>query len=163
MPKPETVDKFFGAVTESYDALLDVVKAANDRGHRVSRRLIDEVEKGQLETIDLARRFATAPRDVSGAYSSAVRSLTDAQGRALSLTRQLIDELTDTQQEARDAVSRVIEANRAAGQAAIEAAREAVGRAGQAVRPAARGSDSRKAEPTQAPRKAKREAAEAEA
>ncbi len=60
MPKPETVDKFFGAVTEAYDALLDVVKAANDRGHRVSKRLIDEVEKGQREAVQLTAAFVRA-------------------------------------------------------------------------------------------------------
>lgn len=163
MPKQETVDKFFGAVTDAYDALLDVAKAANDRGHRVSRRLIDEVEKGQLEAIELGRRFAGAPRDVGGFYSAAVRSLTDAQGRALSLTRQLLDEVTDTQQGARDAMQRLIEANRTAGQAAIEAAREAVGRAGEVARRPVTGGDGRKAEPAGTPRKEKRETAETEA
>src|SRR3972149_3185172 len=151
MPKPETVDKFFGAVTEAYDALLDVVKVANDRGHRVSKRLIDEVEKGQLEALDLTRRLATAPRDVGGFYQAAVRSLTDAQGRALSPTRQLLDEVTDTQQEARDTLTRLIEANRVAGRPATEATRESVGRAGEVVRPAARGADGRKEEPVARP------------
>jgi len=162
MPKQETVDKFFDAVTEAYDALLDVAKSANDRGHRVSRRLIDEVEKGQIEALGLGRRIATAPRDVSGFYSAAVRSLTEAQGRVLGLTRQMLDEVTDRQQEAQDTLRRLIEANRTAGRAAIEATRETVGRASEAVRPG-RGGDGRKAEPARAPRKAKREPAEADA
>lgn len=133
MPKEETVDKFFNAVNESYDALLDALRSANDRGYRVSRKLIDEAERGQKEALDLTRRLATSPRDVVGFYSTAVRSLTDAQGRVLDLTRQLIDEVTDGQREGRDVVRRVIEANRDAGQAAIQATREAVGQAGSAV------------------------------
>ncbi|MDO8615789.1 MAG: hypothetical protein Q7T33_08655 [Dehalococcoidia bacterium] len=133
MPNPETVDKFFGAVTEAYDALLDAAKSANDRGYRVSRKLIDEVERSQRETIDLTRRLALAPRDVVGFSSAAIRSLTDAQGRALELTRQLLDELTEGQREGRDTVRKVIEANRGAGQAAIEATRDAVTRAGTRV------------------------------
>ena len=58
---------------------------------------------------------------------------TDSQGRVLELTRQLIDEFTDSQRDARDTLRRVIEANRGAGQAAIEATRDAVTRAGSAV------------------------------
>jgi hypothetical protein len=41
--------------------------------------------------------------------------------------------LSDSQREGREVVRRVIEANRGAGQAAIEATRDAVGRAGSAV------------------------------
>lgn len=133
MPKEEPVDRFFNSVNESYDALLDALRSANDRGYRVSRRLIDEAERGQREAIDLTRKLASSPRDVVGFYSGAVRSLTDAQGRVLDLSRQLIDEVTDSQRESRDVLRRVIEANRDAGQAAIEATRDAVGRAGSAV------------------------------
>jgi methyl-accepting chemotaxis protein len=133
MPKEETVDKFFDAVTEAYDALLDAARAANDRGYRVSRKLIDEIERGQKDAIDLTRRLAIAPRDVSGATTAAIRTVTDAQGRVLDLARQILDELTDSQRETRDTFRKVIEANRGAGQAAIEATRDAVGRAGSAV------------------------------
>src|SRR3990170_6547301 len=97
MPKTETVDKFFDAVTDAYDALLDAAKSTNDRGYRVSRRLIDEIERGQKEAIDLTRRLALAPQDVAGATTAAIRTVTDAQGRALDLTRQLLDELNDGQ------------------------------------------------------------------
>lgn len=133
MPKDETIDKFFTAVNDSYDALIDALRSANDRGYRVSRKLIDEAERGQRDAVDLTRKLATSPRDVVGFYSSAVRSVTDAQGRVLDLTRQLIDEVTDSQREGRDVIRRVIEANRDAGQAAIEATRETVGQAGSAV------------------------------
>jgi len=155
MPKTETIDQFFGAVTEAYDSLLDAVKASNDRGHRLSRRLIEEVEKGQREAIELTRRLAGAPRDVAGFYSTAVRSLTDAQARALDLTRQLLDEAMETQQEARDTVARVIEANRNAGRAAIAATRETVEQAGGVVRPRVRAgaSDGRSPAPAQRTRK----------
>jgi hypothetical protein len=127
------VNKFFDAVNEAYDALLDATKSANERGYRVSRRLIDEVERGQREALDLTRRLALAPRDIGGFSTAAVRSVTDAQGRVLDLTRQLLDEVTDTQREGRDTLRKVIEANRTAGQAAIEATRDAVTRAGTVV------------------------------
>lgn len=124
----DNIDRFFDAVNDVYDTLLDAVKTANDRGYRVSRKLIDEVERGQKDAIDNARRFAASPADVAGLYSTAVRSVTDAQGRALELTRQLLDEVTDSGREARDTVRKVVEANREAGQAAIGATREVVQR-----------------------------------
>jgi hypothetical protein len=130
------------------------VKSANERGYRVSRRLIDEVERSQREAIDVTRRLALAPRDVAGFYSSAVRSVTDAQGRALELTRQLLDEVTDSQREGRDVLRRVIESNRNAGQAAIEATRDAVSRAGSAVQ-SVRSPNGARAPVTRTPRKSR--------
>lgn len=126
MPKEETVDKFFGAVNEAYDALLDAVKSANDRGYRVSRRLIDDVERGQRDFLDVARSIATAPRDVTGLASASIRTLTGAQGRLLGLTREFVEEVSEGQREGRDTLRRVIEANRSVGQAAISAGRDAV-------------------------------------
>jgi hypothetical protein len=140
MPRTDTnVDKFFDSVNDVYDTLLDAVKLANDRGYRVSRKVIDEVERGQKEAIDLTRRFATAPTDVAGFYSSAVRSVTDAQGRVLELTRQLLDEVTDSGRETRDTVRKVVESNRDAGQAAIGATREVVQKTAPAVEQAVNG------------------------
>jgi len=142
MPNTQTVDKFFDAVTEAYDALLDAAKSANDRGYRVSRRLIDEIERGQRDAVDLTRRVAVAPADIAGSFTSAVRSLTDSQGRVLDLTRQLLDEATDSGREGRDTMRKVIEANRSAGQAAIEATRETLTRGAERVqnlRPSANG------------------------
>lgn len=139
MARQENIDKFFNSVNEVYDALLDAVKSANDRGYRVSRKFIDEIEHGQREVLDLTRRLAVAPRDVAGFYSGAVRSVTDAQSRALDLTRQLLDEVSDGGREARDTLRKIIEANREAGQAAIGATRDVVQRATPAVEQAVNG------------------------
>jgi len=160
MTRTENVDKFFESVNDVYDALLDAVKSANDRGYRISRKLIDEVEHGQREAIDLTRRLAVAPRDVAGFYASATRSVTDAQGRALDLTRQLLDEVGDSGREARDTVRKVIEANREAGQAAISATRDVVQRTAPAVEQAVNGA---RARATSAVRRTTRTAPEATA
>ncbi len=139
MTREDTVDQFFDSMNESYDALLDAVKSSNDRGYRISRKLIDEVEQAQRDSLDLGRRFATAPADVAGFSASVVRSLTDAQSRTLGLARQLLDEVSDSSREARDTARKVIEANRGAGQAAIEATRSTVKQAGPAVEQAVNG------------------------
>ncbi|HUF53908.1 MAG TPA: hypothetical protein VMR52_09075 [Dehalococcoidia bacterium] len=139
MPSKDSVDQFFDSVNVAYDALLDAVKSANDRGYRVSRKLIDEVEQAQRDTIDLGRRFAIAPADFAGNTSSVVRSLTEAQSRTLDLARQILDEVADSGREARDTARKVIEANREAGQAAVEATRKTVKRAGPTVESALNG------------------------
>jgi hypothetical protein len=154
MARTENVDKFFDAVNEVYDTLLDAVKSANDRGYRVSRKLIDEVEVGQREVLDLTRRIAAAPRDVSGFYAGAVRSVTDAQSRALDLTRQFLDEAADAGREGRDTFRKVIDANREAGQAAISATREVVQKTAPRVESAVNGA---RARATTAARKAARQ------
>jgi cell division septum initiation protein DivIVA len=159
MPNTQTVDKFFDAVTDAYDALLDAAKSANDRGYRVSRRLIDEIERGQRDAVDLTRRVAVAPADIAGSFTSAVRSLTDSQGRVLDLTRQLLDEATDSGREGRDTMRKVIEANRSAGQAAIEATRETLTRGAERVqnlRPSANGTKASTATTPAKPRSSSR-------
>jgi len=113
MTREETVDQFFDSVNESYDALLDAVKSANDRGYRISRKLIDDVEQAQRDTFD--------------------------QSRTLGLARQLLDEVSDSGREARDTARKLIEANRGAGQAAIEATRSTVKRAAPVVEQAVNG------------------------
>jgi len=159
MPQTQTVDKFFDAVTEAYDALLDAAKSANDRGYRVSRRLIDEIERGQRDAVDLTRRVAGAPQDIAGAFTSTVRNLTDAQGRVLDLTRQLLDEATDSGREGRDTMRKVIEANREAGQAAIEATRDTFTRGAERVqnlRPSTNGTKASTASTPAKPRSSSR-------
>ena len=115
MSREETVDQFFDSVNESYDALLDAVKSANDRGYRISRKLIDEVEQSQRDSFDLGRRFATAPADVAGFSASVVRSLTDAPSRSLGLARQLLDEVSYHNRKARDPARKWIEDSRQPG------------------------------------------------
>jgi len=37
MPQPSSIDKFFGAVDDAYDVVLDTLKAGVHRGYRVSK------------------------------------------------------------------------------------------------------------------------------
>ena len=51
------LDKYFEALTESYDAIIEAVKAGNERGYRVSNNLIAEAQKGQKDALELARQM----------------------------------------------------------------------------------------------------------
>lgn len=134
----EASGKFFEALNDGYDAFIDAVRAANDRGHRASTALIEEAQRGQREAVDLAKQWAAAPLDVTGFYGSLVEATTSAQGRTLDATRQWFNEMTDAQQEARELIQRMVKANRSAGEAAVEAARGAFGRASEAAQSTAR-------------------------
>ena len=149
MPQPTAIDKLFGAVDDAYDVLLDTLKAGVDRGHRVSRGLIEQAQTGQHEALELARSVAKSPTDLARTSGALVETLTKTQGRVLETSRQWLDEALDSQQEGREALRRLIVANRQAGEAVIETSRGLFGRARErareVVRPA-RGGNSAKAE-----------------
>jgi hypothetical protein len=118
------VDKYFEALTESYDAIIEAIKLGNERGYRISSNLLAEAQRGQRESVELGKKFATDPTDIGGFYRAAMESTTKAQGRALELARQMFDELSESRSEARETIEKVVKAQRSAGEAAIEAARD---------------------------------------
>jgi DNA anti-recombination protein RmuC len=127
-------DKYFHALTESYDAIIDAIKLGNERGYRVSSSLLTEAQRGQREAIELGRKFADDPTDVGGLYRAMMESTTKAQGRALELARQMFDELSDSRTETRDTIEKVVKAQRAAGEAAVEVVRDVAGTTAERVR-----------------------------
>jgi hypothetical protein len=124
MAKSTAVDRYFEALTESYDAIIEAIKQGNERGYRVSTNLLAEAQRGQHEAIELGKKFADDPTDVGGFYRAAMETTTKAQGRALELARQMFDELSESRTEARDTLEKVVRANRSAGEAAVSAARD---------------------------------------
>ena len=131
--------KFYDALNEGSDAIIDAIRAANDRNHRFATALIEEAQERQREGVDLAKKWIAAPFDFVGISSSLIESSTKSQGRALDVTRQLLTEASDIQKETRQVLERVTSANRTAGEATVEIARGAVSRATQAVATAADG------------------------
>jgi len=129
----DATGKFFEALNESSDALIDAVRAANDRGHRVSTAIIESAQEGQREAVELAKKWLGAPFDIAGFYSTLVESATRTQGRALEVTRQWFGEMADAQKETREVLQRVFKANREANQATADVARGVFSRAGEVV------------------------------
>lgn len=129
----DAAGKFFEALNESADALIDATRAANDRGHRVSTALIESAQEGQRETVDLLKKWIAAPFDVAGFYSTLIESATRAQGRSLEVTRQWFGELADAQKETREILQRVVTANRAVNEASADVARGVFTRATETV------------------------------
>ena len=129
-----SVDKYFDALTETYDAIIEAIKAGNERGFRLSNSLLAEAQRGQREAVDLGKKFAIDPTDIGGFYRAAMESTTRAQGRTLELARQIFDEFSDVRGETREAIEKVIKAQREAGEAAVEAVRDVAGNTAERVR-----------------------------
>lgn len=134
MPQPSTADRFFDAVDDAYAVFMDTLKAGSDRGYRVSRELIEQTQKGQQEALKLAHTIATSPGDLGKTTGAVVETLTKTQARVLEVSRQWLDETLDSQQEGREALRQLIDANRKAGEAAIEVSRGLFGRAREGAR-----------------------------
>jgi hypothetical protein len=166
MPQTSSIDKFFNAIDDAYDVILDTVKAGADRGHRVSKGLIEQTQKGQREALELAHTVATSPTDLGKASGAVVETLTKTQGRVLETSRQWLDEALDSQQEGREALRRWIDANREAGEAVVEASRGMFGRAQErareAIRPDRDGSRAKAQSETRPRRKAQSQEPESE-
>jgi DNA anti-recombination protein RmuC len=127
-------DKYFDALTESYDAIIDAIKLGNERGFRLSNNLLAEAQKGQREAVQLGKQIAEDPTDLASNYRTMMESATKAQGRTLEFARQVFDELSTSRDETRQVFEKVFTAQRAAGEAAVEAVRDIASTTGERVK-----------------------------
>ena len=121
-------------MTESYDAIIEAIKMGNERGFRMSNNLLAEAQKGQREAVELGKKLADDPTDLAAAYRAMMESATKAQGRTLEFARQVFDELSQSRDESRQVWEKVFTAQRTAGEAAVEAARDVASAAGDRIR-----------------------------
>lgn len=123
-----TRDRLFDAINESYDALTAAIEATEERGHRVSRTVLSEARKGEQEVVALARQWANDPTNVFENLGALVDTQARAQRRALELARDSLTGAGEYGSEVQQALTRVIQANRQATEATIEALRRGVNR-----------------------------------
>jgi hypothetical protein len=122
-------DKFLEAMDASYGALMTALEAAEARGHRVSKTMLAEARKGEKELLALTRGWVDAPTSVYENVEAMIEMQARAQRRALELARESLHGAGEYRSEVQDALRQVIKANRTAGEAVIEALREATSRA----------------------------------
>jgi hypothetical protein len=120
-----TRDKFLDAVNESYSALLSVIDATEMRGHKVSRTVIAEARKGEREVADLTRKLVDEPASFFDNMEAVIEAQANAQRRALELARESLGGAEEYRHDVRQALARVIAANREATQAMAVAMRQA--------------------------------------
>jgi len=129
------------AWNETTDAVIDSIRATNDRSHRIATAVIEEAQEGQRELAELTRRWASAPFDLPGFYSAVMENASKAQGRTSEVARQWFAEMSEAQKETRELLQRVLQANRTIGEATAEFARGIYGQANQAIQSATTAAD----------------------
>ena len=117
-------DKYFDALLASYDALAHAIEQANERGLRISRQLLTDVNAAQRQALDLAKQVAANPNDTAAAYSAIMESAVAAQSQALDFTQSAYKEAIAAGSEGRDALDALLSTSRAAAEAALAIARE---------------------------------------
>jgi hypothetical protein len=135
----KTIEQLFSALNESQAAVLEAVKAGNERTFRVSQAYLEEAEKGAQTMLELGKRLADAPTDFAGFSALAFAKAGDAQRSAQALARQTLDEIVAAGREARETVQKIVGANRELGQAYASAIR---GRTGEMIKATTSGSAS---------------------
>jgi len=123
------------ALSETSAAVIERVKAGNERAHRISTSVIKGAEWVSQESLALGRSFLQDPTDIAGFSGAAFQKAGEAQDHAFAFLRDLIDEVATGARETRTTVERVFRANTSAGQAAVEAARGLATRTSEAFRP----------------------------
>ena len=123
MAEATTADKLFDALTESSTAIIQRLKTGSERSFRVGSTVLEEIERGQRDALELGRTFAKQPLDLAGFAAVLFAKAGEAQERAFELTRQSVDEFATASRETRETVRRVAQANMDGGRAAVDGAR----------------------------------------
>jgi len=119
----EQAQKYFDTLIANYDIFVDAIEKANERGMKVAKELATDVVKGQREALELGKKFAGEPTDYAQYYTAVLEATTAAQGRALAFTQSAYQEALNASTDARDVVQKLVEANKATAQAAVDVAK----------------------------------------
>jgi len=119
----DQVQKYYNSLLASYDVLVDAVTKANERGFNVTKQFASDVAKGQREALELGKKLAAEPADMSHVYAAVLEATTAAQGRALAFTQAADQEAVSASGDAREVVQKLVDVNKETAQAAVEVAR----------------------------------------
>ncbi len=120
----ETVQKYYDALIEGYDLLVEAIEKANERGIKVTRQLAADVIAGQRDALQLGKKLAAEPGDLGQFYAALLETTTAAQGRALAFTQAAYQEALASGADARELIQKLAEANRETAAAAVEVPRQ---------------------------------------
>lgn len=134
MPETTALDRYFTAVTEANDAIVNRWRSGAERSARIANTLLAEFERGQHDAFDVTRKLAREPRDLGGFFREWMEATNRQNARNRELVRELMQEMTDATSENREAFSRILNSQRTAFGAAFEGVREVAGNAFGAAR-----------------------------
>lgn len=125
MAANEQVQKYYEALIASYDILTAAVSSATERGLKVGSQFAKDVTKGQRDALELGKKLATSqPNDLGQFYTAVLEATTAAQGRSLAFTQVLYQEALGAGDDTRQTIEKLVAANKATSQAAVDVARQ---------------------------------------
>jgi hypothetical protein len=122
----DPVQKYYDALISSYDVLSEAATKAGQLGVKVGERVSSDIAKGQREALELGRKLAANPGDVTQLYTQVLEATTAAQGRALEFVQVAYQESLSAGTDLRQTFEKLVEANRETAQAAAEAVRNTI-------------------------------------
>ena len=117
------IERYFGALIESYDILTVALDKAGDRGIKTAKQLQRDLAKGQREALELSKKIAVDPSNVAVVWTGILEATVGAQSRALAFAQAAYQEAVATSSDARDTIEKLVNANRATADAAAELSR----------------------------------------
>ncbi len=120
MANNEQVQKYYDALIASYDVLTDAIAKSAERGIKVTKQLATDVAQGQREALELGKRLASEPSDLSHYYTAVLEATTAAQGRALAFAQATYQEAIGATQDSQESFEKLVKANREAAEAAVD-------------------------------------------
>ena len=103
-----SIDRLFMAIMERQETTFEVIKAANDRYHRLGRSVIEGLRQGSHDWTSVAKRWAQRPTDIVGLYEWASEAAANGQARRLALLQELLEDMAESQREGREVMRRGI-------------------------------------------------------
>lgn len=119
--------KFYDNLIESYDVLVDSVSKATERGVKVTKQMSDDIAKGQRDLIELGKKVASEPGDVTQLYGALLETATAAQGRALAFSQLVYQESAGSGTDVRESFERLTKMSTETTAAAVDMARAFAG------------------------------------
>lgn len=120
-----TRDKVFDAISGGYDGVISVLEATEARTHALSEVALAEARSAQKEAIAVVRKWVDAPANLYENVEAVIDAQAHAQHRVLELARDGVGGAREYGADMRDAVRRIIRANRDASEATVMTARKA--------------------------------------
>jgi hypothetical protein len=118
------LQKYLQALSESYEVLAEASNKANDRGAKIAKQLSTEVQAGQREVLELAKKLSADPEHMASAsFAGVTEAAVAAQSRALAFAQLAYAEATGIGSEARDFSEKLAKTNQQTAEAALELSR----------------------------------------
>ena len=83
-----TSDRLSQAILERQAGIFDVMRSVTDRNHRFTRSLIESARQGNRDLLEVGRRWAKRPTDVTGIYDAIADAVGNSQQRTIALSRE---------------------------------------------------------------------------